>query len=87
MAIKGSELKQDFSAVSELFGSSEIEDPHSLYREYRRTQPIMEGDILAAFGVPSQADYANKGRQVVEVLHPGVADRGLQVDALRGPVL
>jgi cytochrome P450 len=64
MAIKGSELKQDFSAVSELFGSGEIEDPHSLYREYRRTQPIMEGDILAAFGVPSQADYANKGRQV-----------------------
>lgn len=57
-------LHHDFSAVSELFGSSEIEDPHSLYREYRQNQPVMEGDILAAFGVPSQADYANKGRQV-----------------------
>ena len=55
---------RDFAAVSELFGSSDIEDPHSLYREYRQSQPIMEGDILAAFGVPSQADYANTGRQV-----------------------
>ena len=64
MDINGAELRRDFAAVSELFGSSDIEDPHSLYREYRQSQPIMEGDILAAFGVPSQADYANTGRQV-----------------------
>src|SRR3546814_7848473 len=39
-------------------------DPHSLYREYRKSQPVMEGDILARFNVPSQAVYSNLGRQV-----------------------
>lgn len=57
-------MAKDFAAVSELFGSSEFDDVHSLYREYRKSQPVMEGDILAAFGVPSQADYANTGRKV-----------------------
>jgi cytochrome P450 len=57
-------LQEDFSAISNLFGS-EIEDPHSLYREYRKTQPVMEGDILARFNVPSQADYSNLGRRVI----------------------
>lgn len=57
-------LQGDFSAISNLFGS-DIEDPHSLYREYRRTQPVMEGDILARFNVPSQADYSNLGRRVI----------------------
>ncbi len=56
-------IEKDFSAVSDTFGSA-IEDPHSLYRELRQTSPVMEGDILARFDVPSQADYANKGRQV-----------------------
>jgi cytochrome P450 len=52
-------LQEDFSAISNLF------DPHSLYREYRKTQPVMEGDILARFNVPSQADYSNLGRRVI----------------------
>lgn len=56
-------IHHDFAAVSDLFGT-EIEDPHSLYAEFRRVQPVMEGDILAKFNVPSQADYSNLGRQV-----------------------
>src|SRR3546814_12869176 len=56
-------IHEDFAAVSDVFGA-EIEDPHSLYREYRKSQPVMEGDILARFNVPSQADYSNLGRQV-----------------------
>src|ERR1700694_3751723 len=54
---------QDFAAVSDMYGS-EIEDPHAIYRELSRTCPVMEGDILAKFNVPSQADYSNLGRPV-----------------------
>jgi cytochrome P450 len=43
---------------------AEIEDPHAIYRGLRNTQPVMEGDILAKFNVPSQADYSNLGRRV-----------------------
>jgi cytochrome P450 len=58
-------MRDDFAAVSDLFsGGSDIENPHALYRELRRTSPVMEGDILARFGVPSQADYSNLGRPV-----------------------
>jgi cytochrome P450 len=61
--IGGSGIHQDFTAVSDMFGS-EIEDPHSIYRERRKTTPVMEGDMLAKFKVPSQADYSNLGRPV-----------------------
>jgi cytochrome P450 len=56
-------IHQDFAAVSDLFGT-DIADPHALYAEFRRTMPVMDGDILARFDVPSQADYSNLGRQV-----------------------
>src|SRR3546814_5180041 len=46
-------IHEDFAAVSDVFGA-EIEDPHSLYREYRKSQPVMEGDILARFNVGSE---------------------------------
>jgi cytochrome P450 len=59
----GGGIQQDFAAVSEMYGS-EIEDPHAIYRELRQTSPVMEGDILAKFNVPSQADYSNLGRPV-----------------------
>lgn len=59
----GSEISRDFAAVSDVYGT-DIADPHAVYREYRQTQPIMVGDILAKWNVPSQADYSNLGRQV-----------------------
>lgn len=61
--IAGSSMSRDFSAVSDVYGN-DIEDPHAIYREHRRNQPIMVGDILAKWDVPSQADYSNLGRQV-----------------------
>ena len=57
------DMANDFAAVSDVF-SGTTNDPYPLYREMREKNPVMEGDILAFFGVPSQADYANKGRQV-----------------------
>lgn len=57
------DIHGDFSAVSDVYGA-EVGDPHALYARYRRTMPVMEGDILARFNVPSQADYSNLGRQV-----------------------
>lgn len=60
----GTVLGEDFSAVSATFGSAAIDDPYPLFRELRRTDPVMEGDILARFGVPSQADYGNSGRKI-----------------------
>lgn len=57
------DIHEDFSTVSDVYGA-EIEDPHTLYARYRRTTPVIEGDILARFNVPSQADYSNLGRQV-----------------------
>lgn len=58
-----SEINRDFAAVSEVYGT-DIVDPHAIYRECRKSQPIMVGDILAKWNVPSQADYSNLGRQV-----------------------
>ena len=66
MSITDSEtvsIETDFAAITDNFGS-DITDPFPLYAEMRRTQPVMEGDILAKWGVPSQADYASKGRKV-----------------------
>jgi cytochrome P450 len=57
-----SALEHDFAAVGDLFGG--VEDPDPFYRDMRSTTPVMVGDILAKWGVPSQADGANSGRQV-----------------------
>lgn len=48
----------DFDKVSATFAGS-MDDPHPLYRELRQTHPVMEGDILATFGIWSQAGQAS----------------------------
>jgi cytochrome P450 len=48
----------DFSKVSSTFAGS-MDDPHPLYKELRQTHPVMEGDILATFGIWSQAGQAS----------------------------
>lgn len=57
------ELDQDFAAVSATFGAA-IEDPYPIYRMFRETEPVMKGDILKRFGVPSQADFSNSGKLI-----------------------
>ncbi|MDB6063034.1 MAG: hypothetical protein JWM78_3137 [Verrucomicrobiaceae bacterium] len=58
-----SQMSDEFAKVSDVFSGSG-EDPYPLLRELRESKRIIPGDILARFGVPSQADYGNKGRQV-----------------------
>jgi cytochrome P450 len=53
-----------FAAVSDTYTGTGPADPHAVYAEMRRTNPVMAGDLLARYGVPSQADYGNKGRKV-----------------------
>jgi cytochrome P450 len=57
-------MQADFSAVGSTFGGGAIDDPYPIFRELRRTTPVMQGDILARYGVPSQADYQNSGRRI-----------------------
>lgn len=56
-------VSTDFSAVTDSFGGA-IDDPFPLYAEMRRMHPVMEGDILRRFGIPSQADFTDTGRPV-----------------------
>lgn len=44
--------------------SEDVVDPYPMFRELRTTTPVMDGDILASFNVPSQAGYSNTGRRV-----------------------
>ncbi|MFA5494894.1 MAG: cytochrome P450 [Porticoccaceae bacterium] len=59
-----SNMASDFAAVSDVFSGAGEDNPYPMMARLRDSTPVMEGDILAHFGVPSQADYANKGRQV-----------------------
>ncbi len=56
-----------FQSVSATYGGGGMADPYPLYAAARRDEPVAPGDVLARFGIPSQADYANVGRQVFTV--------------------
>ena len=60
-------INTNFRSVSDTYDGTGVTNPFPLYAELSRTSPVMEGDILARFGVPSQADYGNKGRQVFTI--------------------
>ena len=47
-----SEVSAAFSSVSASFAVG-LDDPYPLYRELRQSSPVMEGDLMARFGVPS----------------------------------
>lgn len=61
------EMERDFLLVSDTYSGTAPADPYPILAELRETRPVMEGDILARFGVPSQADYAGSGRPVMSV--------------------
>src|SRR3546814_16946169 len=60
-------MADDFMSVSDIYDGVGVADPYPLLAELRHETPVMEGDILARFDVPSQADYANSGRPVYTV--------------------
>jgi cytochrome P450 len=47
-----------FAELSDAFGATTIDDPWDVFAEKRRTTPVMEGDIMAEFGLPS---FAGRG--------------------------
>jgi len=61
------QLARDFQAVTDTYDGSGAPNPFPLVAELRHTTPVMEGDILARFDVPSQADYGNQGRKIYTV--------------------
>lgn len=61
------EMAEDFLLVSDTYAGNAPADPYPLLAELREATPVMKGDILARFGVPSQADYAGSGRPVMSV--------------------
>jgi cytochrome P450 len=70
-----------FRSVSATYDAEGLDDPYPLYAEARRNCPVMEGDILARFGIPSQADYANRGRRVFSAFRHADVRAVLQDDA------
>ncbi len=65
--LKDPHITDSFRSVSDTYDGTGVLDPYPLYAELSRATPVMEGDVLSRFGVPSQADYGNKGRQVFTV--------------------
>ena len=61
------EMARDFLMVSDTYSGTAPSDPYPVLADLRETQPVMPGDILARYGVPSQADYAGSGRPVMTV--------------------
>lgn len=47
-----SQVSEAFSSVSASF-SVGLDNPYPLYRELRRESPVMEGDLMVRFGIPS----------------------------------
>jgi len=60
-------LAHDFLALSETYTGTAPADPYPVLAELRQQTPVMQGDLLARYHVPSQADYANSGRPVMTV--------------------
>ncbi len=60
-------MAADFALVSDTYTGTSPADPYPQLAALREQSPVMPGDILARYGVPSQADYANSGRKVMTV--------------------
>ena len=65
----GAKINQGFADVGALFGGN-VQDPHDIYRDHRRLQPVMKGDIVAQFGATSFAG-SEKDRPIYTVFKHG----------------
>ncbi|CAH0498218.1 cytochrome P450 [Novosphingobium sp. CECT 9465] len=76
------DVASEFAALNKLYSSGDpVErNPFPMYRELRDKRPIMDGDILARYGVPSQADYILSGRQIYSLFRYEDVARALQDD-------
>ena len=57
-------LDDVFAEMNEKFDATELGDPFPLFAERRRTTPVMEGDVMAEFGLPSMAQSFDGSRKV-----------------------
>lgn len=64
------DLAGQFLSVSDLYDGG-LTDPFPLYAELREATPVAQGDILARYGAPQQADAAQSGRPIVTVYRHG----------------
>ena len=57
-------LDEVFAELSESLGATTIGDPYPLFAERRRTAPVMEGDLMAEFGLPAMAQSVDGSRKM-----------------------
>jgi hypothetical protein len=48
------EMAASFQSLSDLYYVPDLIDPYPLYAKLRRETPVMDGDILARFELPSE---------------------------------
>lgn len=63
------DLAREFAALNAAYstGTEADYDPHSIFAERRRTTPVMTTDILAEYGIPSQANFKKNRDRVYTV--------------------
>src|SRR5690554_1210132 len=61
------QMAKDFLVVSDTYAGNAPTDIFPILEEKRNHCPVMQGDLLDTFNVPSQADYANSGRPIMTV--------------------
>nr|ART38485.1 G173 [uncultured bacterium] len=57
----------DYRLVSDTYSGRCPANPYVMLAEKRSGCPVMQGDLLAAYAIPSQADFMRSGRPVVSL--------------------
>ncbi|MBB3983085.1 cytochrome P450 [Sphingobium fontiphilum] len=58
-------MLSDYQLVSDSYSGSCPANPYPMLAERRGKCPVMHGDVLAEYSVPSQADFMRSGRPIV----------------------
>ena len=89
--IKSTAHSDSFDDIGKTF-SSNIDSPYPIFKKMRHENPVMHGDILEKFGIPSRASAADGSRPVVslfkyrDIMHvlrnPAIFTSGLLLEGL-----
>jgi|KBSSwiStaDraftv2_1062776.scaffolds.fasta_scaffold101451_2 cytochrome P450 len=76
------DLAAEFAALNAAYtvGTEVDYDPHTIFRARRLATPIMTSDILAEYGIPSQANFKKERERVYTVFKYKDIARALQDD-------
>jgi cytochrome P450 len=61
------QLASDYKLVSDTMTGRAAPDIYPILARQRETEPVMQGDMLAKYSVPSQADFLQSGRPIVSL--------------------